>query len=59
MLIASIYAWYTFYLGAPVLRKCTQDKAVVFTIIILVIGLALGMVFGVLTSRGGFAPGMM
>lgn len=59
VLIASIYAWYTFYLGAPVLRKCTQDKAVLFTVITLVIGLVLGVLFGLLTSRGGFAPGMM
>lgn len=59
VLIAMIYAWYTFYLGAPVLRKCTQDKAVVFTIIIVVIGFVLGMLFGVLTSSQGFAPRMM
>lgn len=57
--VAMIYAWYTFYLGAPVLRKCAQDKAVVFTIIIVVIGFALGMLFGVLASGGGFGPRMM
>jgi hypothetical protein len=57
--IAMIYAWYTFYLGAPVLRKCSQDKAVVFTIVIVVIGFVLGALFSVLASGGGFAPRMM
>lgn len=59
VIIALIYTWYTFYLGAPVLRKCSEDKAVVFTILIAVIGFGLGLVFGVLTSRGGLAPRML
>lgn len=57
--IAMVYAWYTFYLGAPVLRKCSQDKAVVFTIIVVVIGFVLGVLFGALASGGGFAPRML
>lgn len=58
VLIASLYAWYLFYLGAPVLRKCAEDKALVFTIVIVVIGFVLGMLFGMLAAGGGFAPGL-
>jgi hypothetical protein len=59
VLIAMVYAYYTFYLGAPVLKKCSEDKALVFTIIVVVIGLVLGMLFGVFASSGGFGPRMM
>ena len=58
MLIAMVYAWYTFYLGAPVLRKCSADKAITFTAIVVISGFILGMLFGMLSSRGGFAPGL-
>ena len=44
MLLASIYAWYTFFLGAPVLRKCSPDKAIAFTLIVVLCGIALGIV---------------
>ena len=58
VLVASIYAWYTFYLGAPVLRKCSADKAAVFTIIVVVIGFVLGMLFGTLASIGSMPAGV-
>jgi len=58
VLVASIYAWYTFYLGAPVLRKCSVDKAAVFTIIVVAIGFVLGMVFGTLASMGSMPAGV-
>lgn len=56
ILIAMVYAWYTFYLGAPVLRKCTQDKALVFTIVVVASGFVLGLLFGWLAASSGFAP---
>jgi len=56
MLIAMVYAWYTFYLGAPVLRKCSPDKAIPFTAVVVISGFILGLLFGMLSSRGGFAP---
>jgi hypothetical protein len=55
VLIASIYAWYTFFLGAPLLRKCTADKAIPFTLIILLCGIALGVLSGFALSGAGFA----
>ena len=59
VLVAMIYSWYTFYLGAPVLRKCSEDKAVVFTIVVVAIGFVAAMLLSVLASGGGFAPRMM
>ena len=46
ILIASIYAWYTFFLGAPILRRCTADKAIQFTIVIVLCGVVLVRVPG-------------
>ena len=43
-LLAAIYAWYTFYLGVPVLKKCPQDKAIGYTIVVVVCGILLGFV---------------
>jgi hypothetical protein len=44
-LIALLYSCYTFYLGAPVLKKCTREKAVGFVILVVVCGIVLGFVF--------------
>jgi len=41
MLLAAIYAFYTFFLGAPVLARCSNDKAVVFTIVVLLCAIVL------------------
>ncbi len=60
-LLAAIYAWYTFYLGVPVLKKCPQDKAIGYTIVVLICGILLGIVLApVLMSMmfGGSALGM-
>ncbi|CAG0961896.1 hypothetical protein BURK1_00758 [Burkholderiales bacterium] len=59
VLLASIYAWYTFFLGAPVLRKCSADKAIPFTLVIVLCGIALGVIAGMALSGAGFTPGMM
>jgi hypothetical protein len=58
ILAASIYAWYTFYLGAPVLKKCAPEKAIVFTIVVVLCGMVLGALLGISASRGGLAPPM-
>jgi hypothetical protein len=58
VLIASVYAWYTFFLGAPVMRKCSADKAIPFTLILVLCGIALGVITGFALSGAGFAPPM-
>jgi len=64
-LLGAIYAWYTFYLGVAIMKKCPEEKAVVYTVAIVVCGLLLGIVlFGALMSMffGGAmlgGPGLM
>ena len=55
-LIATIYSWYTFYVGAPVLKKCAADKAVPFTIVVVLCGFALGFLFSIALSGLGIIP---
>lgn len=60
-LLAAIYAWYTFYLGVPVLKKCPQDKAIGYTIVVLICGILLGFVlasFLMSMVLGGSVMGM-
>ena len=45
-LVAAIYACYTFYLGAPVLKKCPSEKAVAYTIVVVLCGIVLAIVLG-------------
>jgi hypothetical protein len=45
-LLATIYSFYTFYLGVAGLKKCPQDKAVVYTIVVVICGIALGVLLG-------------
>jgi hypothetical protein len=59
-LLGTVYAWYTFYLGVAVMKKCPQEKAVVYTVAIVICGLLLGMLlFGALMSMffGGAMTG--
>jgi hypothetical protein len=56
LLLASVYAWYTFYLGAPVLRKCSPDKAIAFTAVIVVSGILIVILFSMFASGAGFVP---
>lgn len=57
-LIAAIYAWYTFFLGAPLLKKCSPEKAVPFTIVVVLCGIALGLLFSFALAGLGFIPRM-
>lgn len=57
-LLATIYAFYTFYLGAPVLKKCAPDKAVVYTIVIVICGIVLGILLVWLLASAMMPGGM-
>jgi hypothetical protein len=56
ILLASVYAWYTFFLGAPVLRKCSPQMAIPFTLLVVVAGMLLGYLAGLAAQGGGLAP---
>ena len=61
-LAAGAYSVYTFYLGAPVMKKCAPQKAVVFTIVVVLGGIVVGAVlFNLLLAviGGGSMMGMM
>jgi len=59
VLVAGIYGFYIFFLGAPVLKKCAADKAVTFTIVVLLCAVVL-MYLLILTvfNMGGASAGM-
>jgi len=57
-LIATIYAIYTFFLGAPVLNKSSVDKAVPFTIVVVLCGIVLGLLAGYVFSGMMMTPRM-
>jgi hypothetical protein len=53
LLIATIYAFYTFFVGAPILNKSSQEKAIPYTLVVILCAI-------VLRSLVGFAmTGMM
>jgi len=57
-LIAGIYSIYTFYLGAAPVKKCPVDKAVSYTIIVLICNIVLFWLVGLMvmpTMFGGAA----
>ncbi|GAC1404910.1 MAG: hypothetical protein NVSMB64_08880 [Candidatus Velthaea sp.] len=68
-LLAAFYALYLLYLGLPVLMKAPAEKALAYTAVTVVAGIALGIAFGVLmmalrlspmsASLGGMMPGAM
>src|SRR5262245_11882514 len=60
-LIAAIYSFYTFFLGVPVLKKSPPEKAVVYTIVVVICGLLVGIVLGgvLISIFAGGAVGMM
>ncbi len=58
-LVAAIYTFYTFYLGVPVLKKCPGDKAVAYTIVVVICALVLGVVLGGILMSAVIGGGMM
>ena len=45
-LIGAIYSLYVYYLGGPIVMRVPQDKALVFTIVIIVAAIALHLLVG-------------
>jgi Yip1 domain len=58
VLIGLVYAFYIFFLGVPVLKKATADKAVPFTIVVLISAIVLMYLLGMIARSLGFGFGL-
>ena len=54
MLLAALYSLYTFYLGITVMKKCPQDKAIPYTLVVIVFEIVLFAIIGGLMSTAMF-----
>lgn len=59
-LAAAIYSLYTLYLGAPVLKKCAPEKAVGYTIVLVLCAIVIGgvLTYVMFSMMGGLPMGM-
>jgi Yip1-like protein len=57
--ILGLYSLYLLYLGLPVLMKAPQDKAVAYTLVVIVSAFVIFVVASVITSRFVAFPGAM
>ncbi|MDD5363854.1 MAG: Yip1 family protein [Gallionellaceae bacterium] len=62
VLLASLYGVYLLYLGLPVLMKAPEDKALPYTVVVvvcaIVVGVLIGVVSGLFGGMGGAPYGM-
>lgn len=63
VLVAAIYAFYLFFIGAPVLGRCTADRAAPYTIVVVLCAIVVSyliqwIIFGIV-GFGRIAPGTM
>lgn len=58
MIAGGVYSLYLVYLGLPLLMKSPQDKAVVYTIVVCIIGLVLNLLAAGLVSSVSAAAGV-
>lgn len=58
-LLAAIYSFYTFYLGAPIMMKASTEKAAGLTIVVVICGIVLGVLVGWLLMSALFGGAMM
>jgi hypothetical protein len=61
VLVAMLYGFYLFFLGAPLLGRCSVDKAVPFTIVVIlcavVVGIIIQRIIFAVVGFGVAAPG--
>lgn len=57
-LLVSLYSLYLLYLGLPVLMKAPQDKAVGYTVVVVVVAIVLYIVIGVIVAQFAWRPAM-
>ena len=57
-ILGALYALYLLYLGLPRLMKCPPDKAVGYTVVVVVCGVVLAVVMGAVTAAIGGGAAM-
>ena len=57
-ILAGLYGLYLLYLGLPKLMKCPEDKAIGYTIVVVVCAIVLFVIVGSVTSAIAFGPAM-
>ena len=55
LLGAAIYACYTFFVGAAVMNKCAPDKAIPYTIVVLLCAIVLSYIFRLTAGGIGYS----
>ena len=49
-ILAALYSLYLLYLGLPVMMKCPRDKALGYTIVLIIIGIIVGFIVSMATT---------
>ena len=58
-LVGALYTIYLIYVGLPVLMKCPQDKAMPYTVVLILCGIVAGIVLGVVSALITPSPAKM
>jgi hypothetical protein len=57
-LLASLYSLYLLYLGLPVLMKAPQEKAIGYTVVVIIVAIVLWIVIGAIVTQFAWRPAM-
>jgi Yip1-like protein len=57
-LLALIYSLYLLFLGLPVVMKAPQDKAVGYTVVVILVAIVLYFVIGIIVAQFAWRPAM-
>jgi hypothetical protein len=57
-LLVSLYSLYLLYLGLPVLMKAPQEKAVGYTVVVIIVAIVLYFVIGIIVAQFAWRPTM-
>lgn len=57
-LLAWIYSLYLLFLGLPVVMKAPQDKAVGYTVVVILVAIVLYFVIGIIVAQFAWRPAM-
>lgn len=57
-LLALLYTFYLLFLGLPVLMKAPEDKAVGYTVVVIIVAIVLYFVIGAIVAQFAWRPGL-